>query len=222
MVDVYSQKEVPFDGENFIGVVVTGDETQRHAGIYYNTGIDNSNHFLHLAFHYRLRRDNPESSHCWLPLDGFDIDEKLSIAIWIDSIWNTNHNRVPYGINYSNSIHFNNTGAWTASADDGGLTCATFILAIFSDFGFPLVDTASSIRRDSDQIWQSKILETLSNFAPPEYIEKQRNHIGQSARYRPEEVVGAASLYSGNAVQFDAAIEVGELVLRKLLEFNAP
>lgn len=221
MVNVYLQKETPFDDKNYIGVAITGSESQRHTGIFYNTGLGEGDHFLHLAFHYRLQRESLCDECCWLPLDGFESEERETLALWFDSIWKQNGHRIPYGINYSNSTHFNNVGAWTASSEDGGLTCATFVLALFQDFGLPLIDISSSYCRDSDGVWHAMIIDILRRHATEEYIEKQSVFIGQAARYRPEEVAGAASFYQGSAIPFDTSISIGENVLGTMRSLKA-
>lgn len=221
MVELYLQKNSPFSGAEFVAVVVSGSEEQRHAGLFYCLGGEEEVCFLHLGFHYQLRREIPKEHHCWLKLTGFDAIERQSLATWIDAIWKENGNRVPYGINYSNSKHFNNKGAFIAADDDGGLTCATFLLALFQDYGFPVIDTATSYRRDNDVEWQKKIIDCLSGFAPKDYIESQKEFLGIAARYRPEEVAGSVSALIDEPLDFDTAINLGAIVLTKMGELGA-
>lgn len=221
MVNLYLQKDRPFETNRFLGVVVTGTEEQRHTGILYRTEKDGEVSFLHLGFHYSLLRTTLKDDYCWLPLEGFDEDEQQSLAMWFHSIWENNGSRVPYGINFSTSRHFNSSGAFTASFDDGGLTCATFVLAIFQDFGFTLIDSSSSYRRDDDILFQDKIVSLLADHAPPEYVASQRDFIGIAARYRPEEVAGSASSFSEAALTFETAVGLGEDVLSGMRALGA-
>ena len=158
MVDLYLQKDNPFNGAQYIGVAITGSRDQRHTGLFYKTDLNQLPSFLHLGFHFQLRNEAIKDHYCWLAFEGFDLVEQQSLAIWFQTIWNANENRIPYGINYANGSHFNSSGAFTGSFDDGGLTCSTFILALFESYGFSIIDPATSYRRDDDVAWQKKKL----------------------------------------------------------------
>ncbi|MGK5021055.1 hypothetical protein [Janthinobacterium sp. LB2P10] len=215
------QREIPFSEPRYIAIAITGSETQRHLGVFFRTDLKNVPLILHLGFHYELHLEEIKDRYCWLPMDGFDVEEQQALALWFETIWEINGHKVPYGVNYSSSRHFNNRGAYAASDEDGGLTCATFVLSIFEDQGYTLIDTATSYRREDDVEWQKIILSHLATKASREYIENQSQFLGIAARYRPEEVAGAASVNRGTPIQFDSAIDLGVLVLGKMRELGA-
>jgi hypothetical protein len=221
MVDLYLQRENPFSDPHFIAIAITGSEAQRHMGVFFRTELQKGAFLLHLGFHYELCLEPVKGRYCWLPMNGFDSEEQQALALWFETIWEINGHKVPYGINYSASRHFNNQGAYAASDEDGGLTCATFVLAIFEDQGYTLIDTATSYRRDDDVDWQRIILTALADRAPHEYIERQSDFLGIAARYRPEEVAGAATVNRGVPIQFDTAVDLGVMVLSQMRELGA-
>jgi hypothetical protein len=223
MIKVAHQKHTPFgtsfNASQYIGIVMTGDPQQRHTGMYYRTGLDSQVHFLHLAFHFKLKREAPVQQHCWLAMGGLDAEEQQSLAIWFETIWEINGHRIPYGINYSDSPYFNSSGGiHTAASAEGGLTCATFILASFDAYGLPIIDAASAYPRDDDQEWQQRIIDALELYghAGQAYVDNQRLFLGKAARYRPEEVAGAASVFLDGPLPFSDAVKLGAQVLQQM------
>ena len=217
-MNVFLQKDNPFGGEHFIGVAMTGSEQQRHTGLYYRINLDAKVQFLHLGFHFDLRLEAPKDKHCWLAIAGLDEVEQQMLAIWFEKIWAHNGKNIPYGIHYSRSPHFNLEGGFIATDSAGGLTCATFILALFEDYGFSIIDTNSARSRADDKDWHDLIINALKidAKASSEYIENQRVFLGRAARFRPEEVAGATSTYLGRALSFDDAMSVGVEVLQQM------
>lgn len=98
-----------------------------------------------------------------------------------------------------------------------GLTCATFILAVFEAAGISLIkyDTWPE-NRPSDFEWQKQIITALrrTRSATPEHIKAVEGDVG-SARYRPEEVAGAATANPLPA-DFPLAAERGQQILERL------
>jgi hypothetical protein len=97
-----------------------------------------------------------------------------------------------------------------------GLTCATFVLAVFHQAGLPLVRYDSwPVNRPGDAEWQESIVNLLERTgAAPEHIAKVKTEIG-AVRYRPEEVAGAATSVSIPA-EFPSASERAQEILLKL------
>ena len=69
-----------------------------------------------------------------------------------------------------------------------GLTCATFVLAVFASEGYNLINTTEWPHRPEDEEWHKSIIDTLIYFkAEAEHIANVLSEKG-CARFRPEEV----------------------------------
>jgi hypothetical protein len=94
-----------------------------------------------------------------------------------------------------------------------GLTCATFILAVFNSVGVKLVDEEGwPIRQDEDR----RFLEVVRNFATSEHLALLEQEINEGCkRIQPQEVLGACAC--ALPATFDASCEAGAQILGKLL-----
>ena len=93
----------------------------------------------------------------------------------------------------------------------GGLTCSSFILAVFDGASLPYLDLESFRHRKEDEQWGSRIigqLKTTTNISSTQ-INEMAKVVGKVCRYRPSEVV-AASLLRPKDAKFDLLIELGE------------
>jgi len=98
---------------------------------------------------------------------------------------------IPYGFAFSEKC-FGNDGSYKQMEVGKGLTCATFIIALFHSFALPIVRLESWIARPEDAEWQKTILRILEQRASKEHIAAATAYIGQF-RYRAEEVAAAAT-----------------------------
>ena len=96
-----------------------------------------------------------------------------------------------------------------------GLTCASFVLAVFPAAGLALADYATwPSDRPGDRQWQEKIIQSLEGRADQTHLEHPHNEIG-AVRYRPEEVAAATAL-APPAVQFERAEHLGMQILDRM------
>ena len=86
------------------------------------------------------------------------------------------------------------------------------MLECFKGFLLPLIVNDSWPVRESDISWQSEIVKMLARKAPT-HSAAQAEQIGRAARYRPEEVAGAAQVFDGTPVPFVVAWHAGQSVL---------
>lgn len=195
-----------------------------HIGIVFQVEIGGLNRLIHLGFHHELHCQelaaihNWVSSYAWLDLVGFSDRELLQIAVWIETIWNVNGTNVPYGIAYSGSGYFDyTTGRFIQSQTGKGLTCATFVMAVFEDFHLPLLDWNTWNYRDTDQGFLNHIVGCLDDAvaagnADAMHVQSQKNALGIAPRFRPSEVAVAGGAYLGEPIPFVTA----ELLSRHL------
>jgi hypothetical protein len=214
------------DISSYIAIAITGDNNQRHIGLLFRTDRNHAPKLLHLAFHSRLKCDEPvkyANDYFWLHCPSFSDDEQLQLAVWFEKIFSVNGNNIPYGLEYGSSGHFQQNGKFIQTNENIGLTCATFVMALFEDFSFPIVNIESWESRDDDKKWQERIVVCMQedmNKNPHLYtnthITTQILNIGIAVRFRPEEVAVSANVFQNEPIMFRAA-EVGGKDLLKLM-----
>lgn len=222
----YPQQPYP-DISSYIGIAIQGDEEQRHIGILFRTNTDDEPKLLHLAFHQRLRCEDSTyyaKDYHWLLCPGFSEDEQLQLAVWCETIYSQNGSQIPYGLTYSLTGYFQQNGIFKPSEIDCGLTCATFIMALFEDFGFKIIDTQSWPCRTDDEVWHNNIIKAMKcdqerhpELYSQSHIAAQETHIGLASRFRPEEVAASAHVFTENPLKLEDAEPIGQNLLSKLL-----
>lgn len=218
MIQVYSLRDKPFPEASGVWLAIKADGT--HVGIAFLIA-GNAPMFLHLAFHHDLRcevadRDAFKLRYALLTLAGFSAAEQLEMAVWFEALGRENEDLVPYGLIFSGGGYFDKASKEFVRSDTGvGLTCATFVMTLFSDFGFPIVDWATWPVRPDDAGFQQNIVDALqqqvdAGFASQEHVDAQMAAIGTAARYRPVEVVASGGAYLGDMVAFPTAELLGK------------
>ena len=219
MIQLYSLQSRALPERHGIWLAIRDSGATRHTGIVFRLEANAPALFLHLGFHHELHCEPLAASYAWLECPGFSADEQLQIAVWLETIWSVNREFVPYGITFSGAGYFDrSTGRFVASATGNGLTCATFVMAVFSDFFFPIVEWTTWPSRGSDAEFHQYIVDILESRvkdgrATREHVDMQIDAIGHAPRFRPEEVVAAGGGYLGNPLTF----ETSELLSRHLL-----
>jgi hypothetical protein len=209
--------------------IANTDADQRHIGLLYR--IEGAPlEMLHLQWHCLLRSQTPEQiqndfpnhSYVWISLHN-DFDPRLIVAFveWLGTVWKRNRDKglIPFSIEY-HGCYFDSDGTYRPTAVGEGLTCATFIMALFGDYGLPLIDLQGWKRRLGDASWQKRILARLRSHADPEHIENQTPHIGAAARFRPEEVAGAFSDYVDRPIKFPRCETLAKRIRDRLPPFT--
>ncbi len=189
------------------------DPNQRHIGLLYRDINSDAIVLLHLAFHLDLR--------CHIPMNGlwvdpdFDLPRLRQVAAISRQVWAKNGKRVPFGISRPNDCFDHETYEFLIQPSRHGLTCATFVLAMFLEAGLEIVEYDSWPSRPEDVAWQEEILAKLrSRQADPDHVAAVEQDIG-CIRVRPEEVAGAAAL-SPHPVNFQRTEPIAEDILRRL------
>ena len=202
-----------------LGIALSGNEDQCHVGIVYRPEGDDEPYLLHLAWHHKLRNDRfaLERRYVWVDLQLDDIN-KFVVAQYCKHIFINNPDRkIPYGFNMEGKF-FDRSGHWIGE-EGAGLTCATFVLAVFREMSLPLLKTEEWRPREADKKWHDKVLEDLkASGASAEHLEKQHKNKG-GARFYPTEVAGSASSIE-TPVGFNDAVDYAEFILSKLCEYN--
>jgi hypothetical protein len=94
-----------------------------------------------------------------------------------------------------------------------GLTCATFVLAVLRATGIELLDLAGWLPREDDLVRHGELLALLrgDQRVAEEHVDAVAGEVN-CIRYRPEEVVGAAS-YEDLPVAFANAQEAAAQIV---------
>lgn len=213
---VYQQNTLPFAPDEVLGVAIgtpnPDDLQQRHVGFIYQID-DFGPRFCHFAWHYKLEDEPLPPDYGWGP-SGLDLVNKTVIAAYV-ALLKQNARDVPYSIDYDDEVcYFDNNGRYITQPIGRGLTCATFILSVFSQLGFNLVEADTWPERPDDAQWQQQIISVLTRYVLPEYIEAVKQQVG-AKRFRPEEV--AAGVISENIpLNFSAAHTLAQEILQDL------
>lgn len=201
------------------GSCVTRDVRQKHVGLAYRDGNSNVR-LLHLGWHRMLFHEGWPGKYHWLELAGLDRELQETFADWAVIVAGAHlESPIPYSIIFRAGRNFDPQGHFIDLGDGSGLTCATFILALFGDFGLPLVDVSSwPVSRNGDFSWLRKILRNLKVYdvlkdKMPAWIwleQARRRH--SVKRFRPEEVFATAALYFGEPLHFSVVEPAGAAV----------
>lgn len=213
---VYSQTKRTIEDVSHAAIAIQSvNSTQRHVGILHRQ--EDKVLLLHLAWHHDLRNHLPGKSHLWIELHVPQLRMRQVAAI-CRKVWRSNEGILPYALSPPNDCFNQETGAFLFGPTQHGLTCASFVLAVFEAAGLRLADYETwPTDRPGDQEWQSWIVGELENSDPPadaRHIEAVRSEVGL-VRYRPEDVAGAATT-SPLPANFATANEQGEKILRLL------
>ena len=172
---------------------------------------------LHLPWHNRLQNELAEDASAVaieLDLPALRLAQVAGIS---RLVWRENENGgVPYAFSAPVSA-FGEAGDFQPREGLIGLTCATFVMAVFSRAGLDLIDATDWPEREEDTEWQERMLQLLAQFgASEEHTSAVRGEVG-SARYRPEEVAAAGAAETTPA-RFDVLNELVPRVLAILDE----
>lgn len=171
-------------------ITIAQTETGHHVGFLFYSLIDEKPKFLHLGWHEQLRYDDPpEPKYLWFDIP-FDKHNLENFQLFLNTISTKNGMHMNYGISID-GIEISSDGSILSEEKHAGLTCATFVMRALHAQGYQTVDLNNWEHRAEDVAWQEYILDLLTQYATPEYLESQKTHIG-TIRFKPEEITVAA------------------------------
>jgi len=111
------------------------------------------------------------------------------VAAYCDLVWDRfqTDKQFPYALNF-NGASFDAAGCLQLGPDGRGLTCATFVLAIFKSVGIELVDMEGwPVRQAEDEAFLASI-----TWAKADHLRVLKEEVAQGAhRVHPPEVLAA-------------------------------
>lgn len=203
--------EAPLAGNNSLAIAIagssiTGDRRQRHVAFLYRHE-SKALMLLHLGWHELVIYESwPAAHYAWLEISGIDPEVQETFVDWVEIVAIASQDGtspVPYSAHFRPSGNFDENGHYINKHDGTGLTCATFILAMFADFQLPLIDTSTWPRRPDDFSWFRRMWRRLRKRLERIDLILQFNRRQELRRYRPEEVAAAAAIFSGAPLAFD-------------------
>lgn len=200
------------------GSRVTQDKQQKHVGMAYRS-INSEIMLLHLGWHNKLCHHKWDKRYYWIELGGLSLELQETFADWVLSVSNNSNSSITYSIIFRPGRYFDAGGNYIEGEDGSGLTCATFLMALFGDFGLSLVDVSQwPISRKGDLAWLRKILhllkihEVMTNKMPKWVWVEQFKQRHKLRRFRPEEVFVSAAFFSGKPLDYDTLEPAGRLI----------
>ncbi|MDP3445701.1 MAG: hypothetical protein Q8T08_22805 [Ignavibacteria bacterium] len=198
---------------------------QLHSGIVFKYKEEVK--VIHLAFHKRLYLENESDfvshndGYHWVKTVDIPLPRQIAIAAFCRRIYNLSNIRpIAYGFNYENS-RFTNEGYFILGKNEIGLTCASFVLAVFHESKVPLIDISQWVSREDDATYREMVLAFIKTKADESNNEDLKKHYQKMSqekvifRYRPEEVAVSSS-YSIRPQPFDV-ISTDALILKQHL-----
>jgi hypothetical protein len=201
LTKIQAHRLVDFSQNNHkLGIALGfSDEDQLHCGIIYRR--DDDLYILHLKWHNLLSKDNdllPFTRYVYLKIDSLPDDRIESICAMCEVIYSRhNQRKIAYGIKYNYDTNFHDGLVNINHNVSSGLTCATFILAVFNSLEIRLLNIETWKPRRSDLLWHQKIIDALQESSRRGYVSAEHLRLVTNergcARYRPEEVAAGVS-----------------------------
>lgn len=193
---------------------------QLHCGLLF--AAEDAHRLLHLAFHHDLRNDRWDDvgsryNYWWFATE-LSAEVQAVIAATCELIIErymseASRTSIPFGVLYRGASFDPGSGELILRGGNG-LTCATFVLAMFASREVRLVDLDAWPHRDEDARWHTSVISLLRTCrADPVHVAAVEAE-PRCARYRPEEVAAAAWLgrTAGAAATIDAGARVAGVV----------
>ena len=161
--------KTPSQREEFIGAAITVTCPKRemtHAGIVHGRAGQKPM-LLHFATDRKLLNEemSGHGSFNWDSCRWIDVDDDREDYLFLLRYFDTMARR-PDALRYRPKApddQFDGAGNPVPTADDEGVTCATFIALAFKGARLPIVDLATWKSRDGDREWQEFVYWVLRN-----------------------------------------------------------
>lgn len=202
-MDIYSIKKTGSITSDISAIGFYYNDSQIfHLGLLFIETPGEDAKFLHLARHHSLRTENIGDSRFWIRLGLTDRQIRQLAGMCAMISEHNSASAVPFSIFYDNNRqYFDEKGNYSPSGLGDGLTCATFVMAIFETLGIPLLQTDDWATEIEDQLWHSKIIQDMRAGAPDQaHFDAMSENIG-CARYRPADIIIASSKKNGRPLR---------------------
>ncbi|TMQ12946.1 MAG: hypothetical protein E6J90_15705 [Deltaproteobacteria bacterium] len=160
-----------------------------HCGIFFRAS-DEALRILHLAFHYQLAVDHSFDGWAYVAPQIDPIE--LGVLAGFCSLLNSVQPGIPYGFEYQAS-KFDDEGRFVPGPGESGLTCTTFVLAVFKWARLALLIPETWQSRTEDVEAQRRLIVFLQRAASPQHVAAVEAEVG-CMRFRSEEAAAATAM----------------------------
>lgn len=198
---LHDPKVRPFTLMGQMGIAVLIEPGTKHVGVLFRRTIGRIGELrlLHLADHHDVRCSAPTTRYVWTSLDVDPTREVLfaQLCELLEEEYTNSSNamrsKLGYAFHYRGETFDPMNGVFV-TANGHGLTCATFVLAIFATHGMNLLDWANWECRETDTEWQGQVVADMKQKSvDPKHVAFIEGEIG-CCRFRPEEVAAAGTV----------------------------
>ena len=179
-----------------------------HAGIMFRPS-DGVGAVVHLAWHCQLECDPPSGwAHVVPDVDPVDLTVIAAHCVTLRDA----RPQIPYGLAFRSSS-FDDEGRFVPGPGESGLTCSTFVLAVFEWARVRLLDQGSWRQRPDDVAIQQQLVEYLKKhaIARPEHVAAVEGEVG-CVRFRSEEAAAATAM-KDRPIPFERAADAGREIV---------
>jgi hypothetical protein len=213
---VFSQSDRPLEQIEYAAIAITlVNESQFHIGLLHRE--DSAISLLHLAWHCDLRNDAPSTRYHWVN-PRIHPRRLRQVATRCRQVWRANPLGIPYAFSPPNDAFNSETGTFLLGPTHYGLTCSSFVLAVFHLSGLSLVDQGTWPKdRPGDAEWKQFVFEALQTYEPrtsDAHIQAVQQELG-SLRFRPEDIA-AASIAAPHPAGFPEIAPVSAEIAKRL------
>jgi len=210
---VNDPKDHPFNEVRDLGIALRTiqGERQIHIGLLYKLEAKDTQ-LLNLRHHLDLKNELPSDQYRWLQVNLDEINRRTLVAL-CRLIANKSKN-IPFGFTYT-GVYFTHSGDYISQDFGHGLTCATFVMAVFATYSIPILRIEEWQRRPNDLIWQTGQVNIIEARYGSFVAAAIADHIG-NPRFLPEEVA-AGSVSANRPLGFNEAEPLGRRIRRDLI-----
>lgn len=188
----------PPDSPLTVPLAVAATRSGDHAGVVYLWPQTGAAFFFHHIGEDDLRHESADMTRLRWARPALATDELEDVAArasLLDDMYTAQGIGLPYG--FDRDLGFDEDGRLVSVDPDAGLTCATFVSAVFESAGFPLVDRvtwdeAPDARRMEDEERQRRRLDDLA-VEHPQRAQTLADRV-RAPHLRVEEIIAASTL----------------------------
>lgn len=173
---------------------------------------------IHLEGHRKLADDKPEDVPAFIWVEPPILPNHATLVAAFCRLIAMNKPKIAYGFRYHEASLFRMFDAtFTAAPGTIGLTCATFVHAVFKSSGVQLLKTWQWPSDDPDAIaWQADMVNKYRAFGHP-HADNLENEIG-SPRFTPFQMA-ASCLFSRRPVSYKGARSAVERIRAHMMDY---
>src|SRR6266545_8225610 len=157
---LYSNQQRPFANLRHVAVAIAVVQAgQQHVGILHKEEVLDEVRLGHLAWHNQLKDSRPKDADRWID-PPIPTRRPRQVAARCRQILRASKRGIPYAFSPPNDCFDSESGSFLLGPSRVGLTCASFVLAVFDAAGIRLAENDTwPQQRAGDAAWQQFVIE---------------------------------------------------------------